>query len=429
MNMAPPRQQHMYEDISVSEVEACIASLNYTEDYQESLLKKEAREITIRLLALHAVLNRRTTVNRLPGEILVEIFNFCRQISLPSYCWFRVSHVCRRWRQVALDSPFLWTCIGLHNAGYVLACIERSRGMPLSVTFRPSKQPPDGRFADILAPEMSRITSLDVETPGCMLENMLEPDAHTRPLPFDKVTSLRIAESQSTSQSSLPTVGGPSYFDSFLASLPCHPHTLKLHGLKIPRNPALFSTHLVVLQLSQPHGTHDLSVSELLYALQRCPSLEDLKLLYTGPSFGAVAGPTPELELPKLKSLKVLQRQYIPTVDTLARVLVLPFDTRVHIEVDCYAWAEQGDNTMSMQYYLQRCARSIAGASQLSRLDLRATKGCFEVMGFRNASSELHFLFRFFNLSGNKSSLSRTDLETIIGDVFASCPVQNFCLA
>lgn len=63
-----------------------------------------------------------TPISRLPDELLVEIFlryrslwdrhrTFTRGEDIPHYGWIRITHVCRRWREVATNAPLLWTDI------------------------------------------------------------------------------------------------------------------------------------------------------------------------------------------------------------------------------------------------------------------------------------------------------------------------------
>src|SRR5882757_2973135 len=70
-------------------------------------------------------------VNRLPPELLVHIFSFLGggAFVVPA------SHVCRRWRDVALDTPSLWTVIREEDDIFAAqSFMERSRHAKLDVS-------------------------------------------------------------------------------------------------------------------------------------------------------------------------------------------------------------------------------------------------------------------------------------------------------
>ena len=60
--------------------------------------------------------NALAPISRLPPETLAEIFSLLPFPSVdhdyvPYLKWIRVTHVCRRWREIALGSPYLWSHI------------------------------------------------------------------------------------------------------------------------------------------------------------------------------------------------------------------------------------------------------------------------------------------------------------------------------
>ncbi|KAI0039928.1 hypothetical protein FA95DRAFT_1462389, partial [Auriscalpium vulgare] len=55
-------------------------------------------------------------VSRLPPEILSAVFSILTDIDRPrnhgkSLAWISITHVCRKWRDVALNNPTLWSTI------------------------------------------------------------------------------------------------------------------------------------------------------------------------------------------------------------------------------------------------------------------------------------------------------------------------------
>ena len=72
----------------------------------------------------------RVTMNKLPDEVLLDIFGFCMTCSLPppAYkddAWHTLVHVCRRWRYVVFGSP--------RRLNLRLLCINRRRVKTLDI--------------------------------------------------------------------------------------------------------------------------------------------------------------------------------------------------------------------------------------------------------------------------------------------------------
>ncbi|KAF8070737.1 hypothetical protein FPV67DRAFT_1040719 [Lyophyllum atratum] len=81
------------------------------------------------------------SVNRLPPEILATIFTDLQPRRRSRYIIpFEVtmSHVCARWRDIALDTPLLWTMIDIYSTDsldYVSSYLKRSQSCPSHVRF------------------------------------------------------------------------------------------------------------------------------------------------------------------------------------------------------------------------------------------------------------------------------------------------------
>lgn len=124
--------------------------LNSLEDFDNAIagLKTELEKVTT-LRNNHAPINR-----RLPPEVLCSIFlqlaKGChaaydvyalfsptpRQIvsGLPNpSAWMTITHVCRRWRDITLNFPSLWTSIHNKTAENVHTFIARSQQAPLVI--------------------------------------------------------------------------------------------------------------------------------------------------------------------------------------------------------------------------------------------------------------------------------------------------------
>src|SRR6266850_2972375 len=102
----------------------------------------------------HSLLSRRNVlapISVLPTELLARIFHFCAlaeplwMSQLPSKLgWITVTHVCQRWRQVALDDTSLWARITgfSRSPKWIAESLARARNAPLvfSLWGRPSPE-------------------------------------------------------------------------------------------------------------------------------------------------------------------------------------------------------------------------------------------------------------------------------------------------
>ncbi|KAF9236715.1 hypothetical protein BU15DRAFT_49671, partial [Melanogaster broomeanus] len=93
------------------------------------------------------ITNETAPVSRLPSDVLAIIFEESRRLL---YNWagprrplpieVQLSHVCARWRQVALSTPSLWTTIRvpiLHRENAVRAYFQRCNQCPLDIHLGP----------------------------------------------------------------------------------------------------------------------------------------------------------------------------------------------------------------------------------------------------------------------------------------------------
>ena len=111
---------------------------------------------------------RRSTVTHiavLPPELLLRIFRF-HALEVPPWSgglqklgWIEVTHVCQRWRQVALGNSSLWARItGLSpNARWIAEMLVRARNAPLVVDFAVTPGP---EILSMFPPHIYRIREL-----------------------------------------------------------------------------------------------------------------------------------------------------------------------------------------------------------------------------------------------------------------------------
>ncbi|KAG1747955.1 uncharacterized protein EDB91DRAFT_51716 [Suillus paluster] len=138
-----------------------------------------------------------STLWRLPTEVLSQIFHHClptipafNEIQLPSQLEAPVmlTAVCRRWREVAVDTPSLWCKIHVpivsrdHWEGQAFCChswLKRSRGLPLSLSLKCDADD-STKLRGLLQPYVDQISSLhihihtfrDADEPDVLLEDL-----------------------------------------------------------------------------------------------------------------------------------------------------------------------------------------------------------------------------------------------------------------
>jgi hypothetical protein len=96
---------------------------------------KELQAIDHNIRALKTSYNTINVTAQCPPEILSEIFHYCR-ISPHENCLasLHVTHVCSRWRSVALDCPSLWaTVLSTYPEEFFRETLERSKRAQLTV--------------------------------------------------------------------------------------------------------------------------------------------------------------------------------------------------------------------------------------------------------------------------------------------------------
>ncbi|VDC07048.1 unnamed protein product [Peniophora sp. CBMAI 1063] len=79
-------------------------------------------------------------VNSLPNELLLMVFEHTLERDDWTVCnALSVSHVCQRWRRLALAAPGLWSTVPRINAKWTELCLERSKKTALDVVIPDTK--------------------------------------------------------------------------------------------------------------------------------------------------------------------------------------------------------------------------------------------------------------------------------------------------
>jgi len=128
------------------------------------------KEIDAARWLVQSLLSRRNSlapISTLPPELLARIFRLLilgdldlARFGVPMEFWFKATHVCRHWRQVALDDSSLWarvTVTEYSSSDWVSEMLVRSRNAPLDINLMCEPNP---RLLSKFPPHISRTRQL-----------------------------------------------------------------------------------------------------------------------------------------------------------------------------------------------------------------------------------------------------------------------------
>ncbi|KDQ51901.1 hypothetical protein JAAARDRAFT_62254 [Jaapia argillacea MUCL 33604] len=256
------------------------------------------------ILLLRAYRNSLAPISRLPPELLTKIFALdglgweagraqpCRNL------WLRVTHVCRRWRVIALSSPTLWTHPLIAFPSWFPEMLRRSRGAPLVVDATQAVVRPT-QFREIFG-QVHRIRELRIHNDYPELKAILQslPIRHAPILEslFVRIRYDRLCLGQCND--AIFSLVAPQL--STLSLIDCH---VKWDS------PLLRGTRLVHLEVQTIETSAIPTMDQLLGVLKNNPSLKTICLWNVLPSLpeGIPDLPTPssKVHLPHLRHLDI----------------------------------------------------------------------------------------------------------------------------
>ncbi|KAJ6628553.1 hypothetical protein B0H10DRAFT_1721180, partial [Mycena sp. CBHHK59/15] len=78
--------------------------------------------------------NAKHPINRLPTEILADSFVLLCDVSkIGDASWISCSYVCSSWRQIALDTPELWSHVIFTSTKWTKLCLDWAKSLPLII--------------------------------------------------------------------------------------------------------------------------------------------------------------------------------------------------------------------------------------------------------------------------------------------------------
>lgn len=285
-------------------------------------------------------------VQRVPTELLVQIFTDVSRISDPrsSRSLIALTHVCRKWRAIALDVPGLWSSIvvtSLSSDG-VHAFIERSRDSLFNIRLQDPHEQVDFQFLSNL---QRRLRSLIVEATGLAAAAQVTKQLAWRPCPHLEALCILAPSADGVWAEILgfdlhpppsENAGTTQTLSSFSPSL----RYLHMRPMVIPWTSGVYS-NLSVLDLETSPLT-GLTEGQLISILRRCPELVELQLRVEGDLNGS-APPNDgswDVALPLLSVFSVDGLSPELAASILSH-LTLPAFTRYTLSL-CSTWTSTG---------------------------------------------------------------------------------------
>lgn len=277
--------------------------------------------------------------NRLPPELLSEIFLSCFHATLDSfvvwpYRWISATHVCQHWRDIALRTPRLWSHIILTRSDNILGrssrmreWIKRSGRLPLKIEqlevfmeVQKISYTVGSEVLSLIMQEAHRAQQLSVTLGGPTIHSSLDGNRTLSSPILDTVTVIQTSEVAPASLKLVRDSVWPS-----LASLKCIDVSTGLLQAFM-RNTL---TTLNVKCCKPP-----LAVAEWLPILGEMVSLVRLTLIHAVRSSEEPLGTRTVVRLPALQYLWIQDRNSgIDSAALLSR-LAIPSKVRAHVAGD-----------------------------------------------------------------------------------------------
>ena len=266
-------------------------------EYLQLSIDAEIKSLEELIRSLKHRRNALAPISSLPTEVISTIFSILRESVAPSsltiptlienrdsdnLSWFHLSHVCHRWREIALNQPLFWNHLHFNNFSPAGAAeiLARARMVPLHLKARVLSHWNNARF-DAFQKEIrmhaSHISHLDISADFSRFSNVVE--GLVSPAPILEYLSLVCEtlpdrDSEASSGVSVPD----TLFDGTTPSL----SYLKLRACDISwRSPLLKGLKCLEIYLPSASGRPSLSV--WLDALDAMPQLQTLRLHEASP--------------------------------------------------------------------------------------------------------------------------------------------------
>ncbi|KAH9857714.1 hypothetical protein C2E23DRAFT_881283 [Lenzites betulinus] len=303
---------------------------------QEDVREVVRREVGIRrstiknlheqIAELQTIHNLVAPVNNLPPELLSMTFAYVEAGSTGNKDLITITHVCRHWRDIALQAPVLWTRIALKHPEGVRTFLDRSKALPLTVSLSTDQLPIVATVRSLTA-EIHRTRSLKVCIPPSLALDVVAKKLMKATPQLEELWIEKLPTPRGSRLAQNVSLEPPMVFDG--APLL---RSLVLRGMNLPYLPLgpCALTNISLEDLLPPPAI-------LLDLLDRCPSLERLRI--HGPFNVEEIWSARSVRLSHLKTLEI--HTFPPVgIATFLPSLILPKETNISI----FASLDLGEN-------------------------------------------------------------------------------------
>ncbi|KAI0668540.1 hypothetical protein C8Q78DRAFT_265944 [Trametes maxima] len=292
-----------------------------------------------RLVPLGQFHNSVAPVNGLPPEIFCEIFlGLSDNVGDVSHV-IAASHVCHRWRSIALNAPKLWSAFQINRTDAISVFLQRSRSLPIDLYLtKPSDRM--HHIAYLISPHVSRIRTLWMAYPSAERIDAFFSRFHIVAPILERLSLWRMDIVDST-QPPRPPHGSLVY----LSVLPAPSlRTLRLHNMSfLPRLAG--PTVLVNPEIRQNFSPDQMcTLRDMVSLLRQCNLLESL-IICGVPLMSSNLPPSLVAVLPHLKILEVANSA--TSMEELLAYLSIPIFTVIRLQTRDFPWSLPWDTTCS----------------------------------------------------------------------------------
>ncbi|KDQ14056.1 hypothetical protein BOTBODRAFT_33167 [Botryobasidium botryosum FD-172 SS1] len=398
-------------DLNTDSLEAARSNLDKDIEAAELAFRAYEAYASRELEALRLRRNQLVPISRLPNEILSSAFCFAvwglNRYTASIQSLFTISSVCRAWRDVALQSPRLWTRLERLPLPLFSLLLTRSKQAPLDIVFdqefeRLTGESALSEYIALISQHARQWRTLIFCFPSFdeIMPLLPLPATHLKVLVLDCGSPLDVHGSDSLELF-------PHPFADHTPNL----RELTLGAIFVPFTHPIYS-NLVKLDIKNiEYGKLD-SMKEFFQVLEASPLLEDLSLRFLVLSFPSVAGPSGLVSLPRLRALKLVFLQPIWAPAYFLSHLSVPSSAYLEIIGD----TELGNDMSTILPPYSSTHRNLPNLSSITTLSIHVQDCTCAVRG--SALEEELFFFEFVG-----DSLE--DLETIVSSLGRVFPMPS----
>ena len=275
--------------------------------------------------------NELALISKLPPELLGRIFAFVGASDTHPYGipdtspdWWNITYVSQKWRNIALDTPHLWSSPVFYYPTWAKVMLERSKMVDLVVDADCGRIVDPALMKEVFNNHAGRIKEISLrDLTSSFLSSILEgvqpSSLHLRSLHLSNVNWA------SADDLELPL---------FPAHLVVHPDGLQQVEIERCSFDWYAQPHHLLTRLVIYDTRNRPLLSEFVTALSSMPDLETLEMISSLPSATGAVKLDLKVHLPKLSLLRLSSTENLFEILNVLNLLIVPYTTTVYISGD-----------------------------------------------------------------------------------------------